>query len=36
MDFGEKELGVVDWVGLDQDKDRSRALVNAVTNIRVP
>jgi hypothetical protein len=28
--------GDVDWIGLAQDMDRWRALVNAVLNLRVP
>jgi hypothetical protein len=28
-------LGVVDWMGLSQDRYRWRALVNAVKNLRV-
>jgi hypothetical protein len=35
MDVGEI-WGGVDWIGLAQDKDRWRALVNAVMNLRVP
>jgi hypothetical protein len=36
MDLGEVGWGDVDWIGLAQDRDRRRALVNAVMNIRVP
>jgi hypothetical protein len=28
--------GYVDWIGLAQDMDRSRTLVSAVMNLRVP
>jgi hypothetical protein len=36
MDLGEVGCGDVDWIGLAQDKNRWRALVNSVLNIRVP
>jgi hypothetical protein len=36
MDLVEVELGDVDWIGLAQDSDRWRALVNSVLNLRVP
>jgi hypothetical protein len=28
--------GDVDWIGLAQDRDKRRALVNSVRNLRVP
>jgi hypothetical protein len=36
MDILEIELGVMDWIGLAQDRYRWRALVNSVMNVRVP
>jgi hypothetical protein len=36
MDLVEIGLGVVDWIGLAQDRPRWRALVNAEMNLRVP
>jgi hypothetical protein len=29
-------MGRIDWVDLAEDRDRCRALVNAVMNLRVP
>jgi hypothetical protein len=34
MDLGEIGWSGVDWIGVDQDRDRWRALVNAVMNTR--
>jgi hypothetical protein len=35
MDLGEIGWGGVDWISLAQDRDRWRAIVNAVVNIWV-
>jgi hypothetical protein len=35
MDLGEVGWGDVDWIGLAQDRDKQRSLVNAVTNLRI-
>jgi hypothetical protein len=35
MDLREIGWGVVEWIHLAQDRDRWRALVNAVMNLRV-
>jgi hypothetical protein len=34
-DLGEVRWGDVDWIGLAQDRNRKRALVNSVLNLRV-
>jgi hypothetical protein len=36
MDVGEVGWGDVDWIGLPQDRNRWRALVSWVLNLRVP
>jgi hypothetical protein len=36
IDLLETSRGDVDWIGLDQDRDKWRALVKAVMNLRVP
>jgi hypothetical protein len=36
MDFGEIGWGGVYWIGLAQERDKWRALVNAVINLWVP
>jgi hypothetical protein len=36
MDFGEKVCSGVDWIGLAQDRDKLRALMNVVMNLQAP
>jgi hypothetical protein len=36
MDLGKVGWGDVDWIGLAQDKNRWRAVVNSVLNLRIP
>jgi hypothetical protein len=34
MDLGEIEWGSIDWIDLAQDRDKRRALLNTVMNLR--
>jgi hypothetical protein len=36
MNLGEVGWGDVDWIGLSKDRNRWRAVVNSVLNLRVP
>jgi hypothetical protein len=36
MDFRKIGCGGMDWIDLAEDRDRWRALVNTVMNLRVP
>jgi hypothetical protein len=36
MDNGDLEWGGMDWIGLAQDMDECKAVVNAVMNLWVP
>jgi hypothetical protein len=36
MDLVEVGWGDVDWIGLALDRDKWRALVNVVMNLRIP
>jgi hypothetical protein len=36
MDLGEVGWGEVDWILLAQDRNRWRALVNSILNLRIP
>jgi hypothetical protein len=36
MNLGEVGCGDVDWIGLAKDRNRWRAVVNSVLNLRVP
>jgi len=36
INLQEVGCGYMDWIGLDQDRDRWRTLVSAVMNLRIP
>jgi hypothetical protein len=36
MNLGEVGWGNADWIGLSQDRNKWRALVNSVMNLRLP
>ena len=36
MDLQEVECAFMDWIDVDQVRDRRQALVNVVMNLRVP
>jgi hypothetical protein len=36
MDLREMGWGVIDWIDLAEDRDRWKAVVNTVMNLRVP
>jgi hypothetical protein len=35
IDLGEMDWDCIDWIGLAQDRDKWKSLVNAVTNLWV-
>jgi hypothetical protein len=36
LDLGEIGCGGVEWIGVAQDRDKWRVLLNSVINLRVP